>query len=91
MLLSNDRFLEWSKLKAFSDNKISMTQELKFALGRLENIEGEGENAGNQHFLLFPQCFYPIKENLNNFGHFELSSVNTVSLDKAIILSSCKG
>ena len=22
-----------------------------------ENIEGKGENAGNQHFLLFPQCF----------------------------------
>ena len=25
-----------------------------------ENIEGKGENAGNQHFLLFPQCFLPI-------------------------------
>ena len=23
----------------------------------LENIEGKGENAGEQHFLLFPQCF----------------------------------
>ena len=22
-----------------------------------ENIAGKGENAGNQHFLLFPQCF----------------------------------
>ena len=22
-----------------------------------ENIMGKGENAGNQHFLLFPQCF----------------------------------
>ena len=22
-----------------------------------ENIMGEGENAANQHFLLFPQCF----------------------------------
>ena len=22
-----------------------------------ENIVGNGENAGNQHFLLFPQCF----------------------------------
>ena len=28
-----------------------------------ENIVGKGENAGNQHFLLFPQCllFYPKK------------------------------
>ena len=24
---------------------------------RAENIVGKGENAGNQHFLLFPQCF----------------------------------
>ena len=23
----------------------------------LENIVGKEENAGNQHFLLFPQCF----------------------------------
>ena len=25
-----------------------------------ENIVGKGENAGNQHFLLFLQCFLPI-------------------------------
>ena len=24
---------------------------------RIENIVGKGENAGYQHFLLFPQCF----------------------------------
>ena len=24
-----------------------------------ENIVGKGENAGNQHFLLFLQCFLP--------------------------------
>ena len=23
----------------------------------VENIVGKGENAGHQHFLLFPQCF----------------------------------
>ena len=27
-----------------------------------ENIEGKGENAGNQHFLLFPQCFLPYQK-----------------------------
>ena len=26
-----------------------------------ENIVGKGENAGNQHFLLFPQCFLPYQ------------------------------
>ena len=30
---------------------------MKFVLGWVENIVGIGENAGNQHFLLFPQCF----------------------------------
>ena len=30
------------KLKAFADNKINVTQKLKFALGRVENIVGEG-------------------------------------------------
>ena len=25
-----------------------------------ENIVGNGKNAGNQHFLLFPQCFLPF-------------------------------
>ena len=25
-----------------------------------ENTLGKGENAGNQHFLLFPQCFLPF-------------------------------
>ena len=27
-----------------------------------ENIVGKGENAGNQHFLLFPQCFLPFPQ-----------------------------
>ena len=25
-----------------------------------ENFVGKSENAGNQHFLLFPQCFLPF-------------------------------
>ena len=27
-----------------------------------ESIEGNGENAGNQRFLLFPQCVLPLPE-----------------------------
>ena len=26
----------------------------------VENIVGNGENAGYQHFLLFPQCFQKV-------------------------------
>ena len=50
-------FLDRSKFRAFADDKINVIQKLKFVLRREENIMGKGENAGNQHFLLFPQCF----------------------------------
>ena len=56
-LLPNDKNLDLSKLKAFADDKINVTHKLKFAVGRVENIVGKGENAGYQHFLLFSQCF----------------------------------
>ena len=52
-----DKMLDWPKLKAFANNEINLTQKLKFVLEWVENIVGKGENAGNQHFLLFPQCF----------------------------------
>ena len=32
-----------------------------------ENIAGKGENAGNQHFLLFPQCFLPFPKQISIF------------------------
>ena len=32
-----------------------------FVFDELENILGKGENAGFQHFLLFPQCFQKKK------------------------------
>ena len=54
---ANNKLLEWFKLKAFADDKLNMAQKLKFVLGRIENIEGKGENDGYQHFLLLPQCF----------------------------------
>ena len=55
--LSDDKIVDLSNLKTFADDYLYMNQKLKFALGRVENIVGKGENAGNQHFLLFPQCF----------------------------------
>ena len=61
--LRNNNILDWSKFKAFADNKINVTYKLKFVSERIENILGKGENVGNQHFtdyqhfLLFPKCF----------------------------------
>ena len=37
-----------------------LLKKLKFVLGQVENIVGKGENAGYQHFLLFPQCFQKL-------------------------------
>ena len=33
-----------------------------------ENNVGKEENAGNQHFLLFPQCFLSYPEEILQFG-----------------------
>ena len=33
----------------------------------LENIVGKRENAGHQHFLLFPQCFLPLQRQISIF------------------------
>ena len=55
--LPNDNFSDRSKLKAFADDKINVTYNLKLFLGWVENIVGKGENAGYQHFLLFLLCF----------------------------------
>ena len=38
-----DKFLDWSKFKAFADDKINVTEMLKVVLGQVENIVGKGE------------------------------------------------
>ena len=55
--LPNEKILDWSKLKAFADDKLNLTEKLIFVLGKVEKIVRKGENAGYQHFLLFPLCF----------------------------------
>ena len=55
--LSNDKFLDLTKLKAFADDKLNVAKMTTFLFDRAENIVGKGENAGDQHFLLFLQCF----------------------------------
>ena len=45
------------QIESIAGDKINVTKILKFVLGRVENFVGKGENDGNQHFLLFLQCF----------------------------------
>ena len=53
----NNKIFNQSILKAFADDKIHVTQKLKFASGRVENIVGNGENAGYQQFFPLPIMF----------------------------------
>ena len=55
--LPNDKILELTKLKAFADDKFNVSKMMRSVSNREENIVGKGENAGNQHFLLFPTMF----------------------------------
>ena len=55
--LPNDKILDLSYLKDFADDKIIVTYKMNFVMGIVENIVGNGKNAGYQHFPLFSQYF----------------------------------
>ena len=46
-----------SKLKDFADDILKIIKMMISLIDIVENIVRKGENAGDQHFLLFPQCF----------------------------------
>ena len=48
-----------TKLKAFAEDKSNIVKMMisLYRNDRVESTVGKGENAGYQHFLLFPQCF----------------------------------
>ena len=49
-----------------------------------ENIVGKRENAGNQHFLRFQQCFLRFRKQISIFSvTFILSSANAFSLEQS--------
>ena len=47
-------------MKTFADNIIKVTQNLEFFMEMIKKIVGKGENAGYQHFLLFPLCLHML-------------------------------
>ena len=49
-----DKLLDLSKLKAFADDKLNMGQNMMSVFFNTGKYHGKGENAGYQHFLLFP-------------------------------------
>ena len=46
-----------TKLKAFADEKLNVAEMMTSLFDTIENNVVKGENAGYQHFLLFPRCF----------------------------------
>ena len=56
--LTNYKILDWSKFKAFADDKFKVAKMMISVFDGVENnIKEKRENAGYQHFLLFPHCF----------------------------------
>ena len=55
---TNKKILDQSKLKDFANDKIKCGSKIEFIFGSVEHIVGKGENAGYQHFHLFPQVFH---------------------------------
>ena len=61
--LSNDKILDSTNLNAFEDNKLKKKKKNQMMISFfrwLEKLLGRGENAGYQHFLLFPRCFQRV-------------------------------
>ena len=58
--MPNDKILALTKLKALGDDKAIVAKMMTSVFDRVGNIVGKGENAGYQHFLLFPQCFQKL-------------------------------
>ena len=54
---SDDGIFASSEFKEFADEHFIVTPMVQFLSDGGVNIVGKGENAGYQHFLLFPQCF----------------------------------
>ena len=45
------------QIQSISRRKLNFVKIMISVFDTVENIMGKGENAGDQHFLLFPQCF----------------------------------
>ena len=60
--LTKQQNFDWLKLKAFADDNLNLSQKLinVFALGRVENIVGKGENSGLTAFSPFPTMFLKV-------------------------------
>ena len=54
---SINKSIHFFKSKCLKTTKLDMSYMERFISKRVENDVGKAENAGNQHILLFLQCF----------------------------------
>ena len=58
--LKGYKILGLFKLKAFADDKINVTQNIKYVFHKEENMVGKGENVGYQGCPLSHHVFYGL-------------------------------
>ena len=49
--LPNDNLSDWTKFKAFADDKLNVVKIMISVFGKVQNIVGKGENAGFSGWL----------------------------------------
>ena len=63
--MAEDKPYDSSILKTLADDKLYVSETIRIVNVPVENIFGKGENAGNQHFLLFQRCFQRVVPRLH--------------------------
>ena len=62
---------------------------LTFNDQEIQNILGKGENACNQHFLLFSQCFLPFQKQILIFKLYTFCHLQTLSISPKSTILLC--
>ena len=85
--LPNDKALDQSNWKAFADDKVNVTEKLKFVLGRVETIVGKVENTGYGHFsvahnIFQKASFMGVVNSLPNDKFLDMTKLKAFADDK---------
>ena len=90
LLVASISAMPWQKVALSFATQFQLLKTLKKKA--LENTVGKEENAGNQHFLLFPQCFQLLSQReIVILATFNLSTANAFDLVMSKNLSFGKG
>ena len=77
--------LDLTNLKELADGRFIVSEMMILLHDRKENIVGKGENAGYQHFLLFPQWFQTASFKGSSKVRIARERVNDECLSKDVV------